>query len=89
MIGISVFGNDAIQAQLVADHVGQYLSNTGFTDVTTDRSLAPHIPEPNSQSEALQAIRNLNPELFNVPVTITPEMSAGNGGMDYPDGPEE
>ena len=88
MIGISVFGEDAIQTQLVADHLGQYMSNTGFTNVTVDRSMASHIPEPSSQSEALQAIRNLNPELFDTMITITSEISE-TGGPEYPDGPEE
>lgn len=87
MITVSVFAPDAIDSQLVSDHIGQYLMNTGFSDVTVDRSAAPHISEPSSQSEALQVIRNLNPGIFAMPVTITPEVGAWQG-MDYPDGPE-
>ncbi len=87
MVEVSVFAQDAIQGQLVADHIGQYLSNTGFSNVNVDRSSAGHIPEPSSQSDALQAIRNLNPELFDMPVNITPEVGATGGGVNYPDGP--
>lgn len=87
MIEISVFANDAINAQLVSDHIGQYLNTTGFTNVTVDRGAAPHIAEPSTQSEALQAIRNLNPGLFSSAITIMPEIM-GSNGLDYPDGPE-
>lgn len=87
MITVNVFAPDAIDAQLVSDHIGQYLSNTGFNDVTVDRTCAPHISEPSTQSEALQAIRKLNPGLFSMPVTVSPEVGQW-GSVEYPDGPE-
>lgn len=87
MIEISVYAPDAINAQLVSDHIGQYLSNTGFTNVTVDRGAAPHIAEPTTQSEALQAIRSLNPGLFNAAISIMPDIGS-SVGLDFPDGPE-
>lgn len=88
-INITVEGPNITDCQLVAHHVGQYLQGTGFTDVTISQEDPLQFAEPSSQSDALQAIRRLNPGLFDAPINIDASVwSYGAGMPQIPDEPE-
>lgn len=88
-INITVASNNITNSQLVAHHVGQYLQGTGFTDVNVSQADPLTFPEPSTQSEAVQAIRNLNPGLFDTYVNIDPVVfDWGPGNTEVPDGPD-
>lgn len=69
-INITVEASTITDAQLVGHHISQYLQSTGFTDVNVSQNEPQQFPDPSSQSEAIQAIRRLNPDLLATPVNI-------------------
>lgn len=89
-INITVESNNITSSQLVSHHIGQYLMSTGFTDVNISQADPLTFAEPSTQSEAAQAIRSLNPGLFDTFVNIDPAVFdwGGGGGTEMPDGPD-
>lgn len=69
-INITVEASNITDAQLVGHHINQYLQSTGFTGVSMSQSEPQQFQDPTTQSEAVQAIRRLNPSLFAASVNI-------------------
>lgn len=88
-VNIIVEASSITDSQLVSHHIAQYMQTTGFNDVTVSQADPLQFPEPSSQSEALQAIRRLNPALFDMPVTIEPSVYGSSGALEMPDGPSD
>ncbi len=89
-INITVQASNQTDAQLVSHHIGQYLTATGFTDVTVLPTEPMKFQEHTNQNETLSAISRLNPQLLGYQVNIDPCVQGQWGGNPtMPDGPDE
>ena len=75
-INIDITADDQTEGELVSRLIAASLNNNGFEDVTN--TTCHHAND--QEEEVVEAMRNLNPEIFNSEITI--EVSAFENGDD-------